>query len=88
MMGDAMYVTQLWAHEIVRLDADGSHRVVAGSGERGFANGPEGSSEVSFPNGIALDASSKRLYFNSHMGIMEGGERGAILLRTMDVPTG
>ncbi len=87
-VGDALYVTQLRAHQIVRLDADGSHRVVIGTGDRGFVNGPEGTATVSFPNGIAVDPSGTVLYFNTHMGVMQGGNRGSMIMRRLLVPTG
>ncbi|MCZ6916532.1 MAG: SMP-30/gluconolactonase/LRE family protein [Gemmatimonadetes bacterium] len=87
-VGDALYVTQLRAHQIVRLDADGSHRVVTGTGDRGFVNGPEGTATVSFPNGIAADPSGTVLYFNTHMGVMQGGNRGSMIMRRLLVPTG
>ncbi len=84
----AIYVTQLRSHRIVRLAEGGSQRVVAGTGERGFANGLEGSSSLSFPNGIALSPSGDVLYFNSHRGVMQAGNRGSMIMRLLYVPTG
>ena len=83
-----VYITQLRSHQIVRLDADGSHRVVAGTGERGFANGSEGSSTISYPNGIAASPSGAMLYFNTHRGVMQGGHRGSMIMRVLYLPTG
>ena len=88
MANGAIYVTQLRSHRIVRLAADGSQHVVAGTGERGFANGPEGRSTVSFPNGIAASPSGDVLYFNSHRGIMQAGNRGSMIMRLIYLPTG
>ena len=88
MVGETMYVTQLRIHQVVRLNSDGSQQVVAGTGERGFANGPEGTSTVSFPNGVAVDPAGTMLYFNTHRGIMQGGNRGSMIIRVLYLPTG
>ena len=86
MANGFIYVTQLRSHRIVRLSADGRQLVVAGTGERGFANGPEGRSTISFPNGIAVGRSGDILYFNTHRGVMQAGNRGSMVMRYMLLP--
>lgn len=81
----ALYVTQLMDHRVVRVEFDGSFRVAAGTGTRGFEDSAEGIATVSYPNGIAADTGGRFLYFNSHRGIMRSGERGDILLRRLHV---
>ncbi len=86
MANGFIYATQLRSHRIVRLSADGRQLVVAGTGERGFANGPEGRSTISFPNGIALGRSGDILYFNTHRGVMQAGNRGSMVMRYILLP--
>lgn len=83
-----LYVTQLMAHRVVRLGPDGRQEVVAGTGAKGFTNGPEGVSTVSHPNGIAAAPDGGSLWFNTHAGVMAGGNRGRILLRRLRLPGG
>ena len=81
----ALYVTQLMDHRVLRVEFDGSFRVVAGTGTRGFGDSAEGIATVSYPNGIAADPGGRFLYFNNHRGVMRSGERGDILLRRLYV---
>ncbi|MFG0258503.1 MAG: hypothetical protein ACF8GE_11435 [Phycisphaerales bacterium JB043] len=82
----ALYVTQLLDQRIVRVEFDGSFRIVAGTGVRGFKDGLEGVATISYPNGIVADPGGLFVYFNNHRGIMRSGERGDILLRRLYIP--
>lgn len=80
---DALYVTQLLKHQIIRLEWDGSYGVVAGTGDAGSNDGPTGTSTLKHPNGIAADPTSDLIYFNGHRGVMRGGEQGTIAIRRL-----
>ncbi len=88
VVGSDLYITQLRAHKIVRLSANGEQRVVAGTGEHGFEDGPEGVSTIRYPNGIAASPDGTILYFNTYRGVMRGGNRGSMIMRMMYRPTG
>ncbi|MEM7418025.1 MAG: hypothetical protein AAF389_21225 [Gemmatimonadota bacterium] len=88
LAGDVLYVTQLLDHRVMRVGLDGSFAVAAGTGERGFADGPAGAGTVSHPNGIAYDQGSGVVYFNNHRGVMSAGERGDIVLRLLRLGEG
>lgn len=52
--GDALYITEVGAHRVSVLE-DGRVRVLAGSGQEGFVNGPASSAAFSIPQGVAVD---------------------------------
>ncbi len=81
----ALYLTQLMDHRIMRVELDGAFTAAAGTGTRGFDDTGEEPGTVSYPNGIVTDVSGDFLYFNSHRGVMRGGERGDILLRRIRI---
>ena len=85
ILDGALYVTQFMDHRVVRVEFDGSFRVVAGTGTRGFEDGAEGTATVSYPNGIAPDPAGRFLWFNNHRGVSSSGVRGDILLRRLHV---
>lgn len=49
-----LYVAEAGAHRIVKL-SQGTLRLVAGSGEEGFVDGPAGEARFSWPSAVAVD---------------------------------
>lgn len=71
---DGFYVTKFRAHQLYRLDRDGTSRVIAGTGQKGVTNGPAHAASLSQPNGIAATTSGATLWVNE---LLEGdGVRG------------
>ncbi|MEN8144692.1 MAG: NHL repeat-containing protein [Gemmatimonadota bacterium] len=74
------YVVARGAHRIFTVDMAGTATAFAGSGARGFADGPPESATLSLPNGIAFNADGSRLYFNSVRSSV-GGDNGPMQVR-------
>ena len=81
-----LYITQLWNHEVVRLDVDGSVTSVAGDGRAGHTDGPSDVSRVRHPNGLAATRGGT-LYFNTIRGPMMLGDRAELALRRIELPS-
>ena len=64
---DRFYVTAFESHEIYEVTLDGTVRRILGTGERGLVNGPATKARLSFPNGIACDPWTPRLYINEYV---------------------
>lgn len=64
----ALWVTAKAARQIYRVDLDGTLERVAGSGERGEADGPALQATLARPNGVALSPDGRFLYWNDHLG--------------------
>lgn len=60
----AFYVTKLRGNQVFRLQRDGSHAVVAGTGDAGTSDGPALEAELTRPNGIAADPGGQVLWVN------------------------
>lgn len=58
------YVTKLRAHQVFRLQRDGSYAVLAGTGAQGRSDGPATDAVFSRPNGIAVDPGGKVIWVN------------------------
>ena len=61
---DRFYVAAYGAHEIYEVKLDGTVRRILGNGQRGVVNGSGDSVRVSYPNGMACDPWTSRLYIN------------------------
>jgi DNA-binding beta-propeller fold protein YncE len=61
---DRFYVAAYAAHEIYEVSLNGAVRRILGNGQRGIVNGSGNSVRVSYPNGIACDPWTPRLYIN------------------------
>jgi sugar lactone lactonase YvrE len=59
-----LYVAARGANQIYEVKLDGTVRLLAGSGERGHADGPAAEATLSLPNDLALSADGRTLYFN------------------------
>ena len=70
---DRFYVTAFESHEIYTVTQDGKAKLLLGSGERGLVNGPPARARLSFPNGIACDPWTPRLYINEYDNDSEEG---------------
>jgi DNA-binding beta-propeller fold protein YncE len=70
---DRFYVTAFESHEIYTVMLDGQAKLLLGSGERGLVNGAPARARLSFPNGIACDPWTPRLYINEYDNDSEEG---------------
>jgi sugar lactone lactonase YvrE len=59
-----LYVAARGANQIYRVTLEGEVLLLAGSGERGHADGPAATATLSLPNDLALSADGAELYFN------------------------
>ena len=59
-----LFVVGRGAHQIFRVGLDGEFEVLAGSGEKGGADGDPASARFCFPNDIAASAGGRYLYVN------------------------
>lgn len=61
---DLLYVVARSAHSIYTVTLDGEIALLAGTGERGWDDGPALEATFSLPNGIAISADGKMLFIN------------------------
>lgn len=85
-LNGALYVTQIWANVVLRVEMDGSYEVVAGDGTLRSHDGPPEHSQVPFPNGIIASRRGDGLYFNTLEGDMVAGHPGIIRVHKLHVP--
>jgi len=85
VVGDVLYVTQIWSHVVLRVEMNGNYEVVAGDGTMGTEDGPTGTSTVRYPNGITAGAG--KVYINTLRGDMIAGHPGIIDVRAIHLPT-
>ena len=64
---DRFYVTAYHSHELYEVTLDGKARRLLGNGERGIVDGGPETARLSFPNGIACDPWTSRLYINEYV---------------------
>ena len=64
---DRFYVTAYESHAIYQVTLDGAVKRILGNGERGVVDGAAERARISFPNGIACDPWSPRLYINEYV---------------------
>ena len=75
------YVTKFRAHQVFRVERDGSYRVVAGTGVRGKSDGPALTATMSQPNGIAASPGGTELWVNDLVagnGVAGGAARSTL----------
>ncbi|NKB88527.1 MAG: hypothetical protein GKS06_09930 [Acidobacteria bacterium] len=60
----SLYVVGRMANQIFRVGLDGTYSAIAGSGERGAADGPALEATLSLPNDIAISPDGSTLYIN------------------------
>src|SRR5438045_4318076 len=68
---DRFYVTAFHSHEIYEVTLDGTVKRILGNGKRGIVDGASAKARLSFPNGIACDPWSRRLYINEYVNDSE-----------------
>jgi DNA-binding beta-propeller fold protein YncE len=83
---DRFYVTAFASHEIYEVRATGSVRRLLGNGQRGIVNGSGDSVRLSFPNGIACDPWTPRLYVNEFDNDSDEGRPRRAIVREIDLP--
>jgi DNA-binding beta-propeller fold protein YncE len=64
---DRFYVTAYASHELYEVRLDGTATRVLGHDVRGVVDGADGTVRLSFPNGIACDPWTRRLYINEYV---------------------
>lgn len=65
---DRFYVTAYESHEIYEVALDGTVKRILGNGQRGVIDEAGETARLSFPNGIACDPWTRRLYINEYVG--------------------
>ena len=68
---DRFYVTAYESHEIYEVTLNGTINRILGNGERGVVDGASAKARLSFPNGIACNPWSRRLYINEYVNDSE-----------------
>src|SRR5437667_2840880 len=68
---DRFYVTAFHSHEIYEVTLDGTVKRILGNGKRGIVDGASAKARLSFPNGIACNPWSRRLYINEYVNDSE-----------------
>src|SRR5438067_3382995 len=68
---DRFYVTAFHSHGIYEVTLDGTVKRILGNGKRGIVDGASAKARLSFPNGIACDPWSRRLYINEYVNDSE-----------------
>ncbi len=80
-----LFVTRFHANDIYRVSLDGAMSRLAGTGERGFADGPARTATLSHPNGIAASPDGSALWFNNLAGVWRGEEQTSIVVRRLQL---
>lgn len=84
---DRFYVTAYGAHEIYEVKLNGAVRRILGNGQRGVVNGSGDSVRVSYPNGIACDPWTPRLYINEFDSASDEAGPLRTIVREIDLIT-
>lgn len=63
-----LYATYLDGHQVLAFDAQGTQRVVAGTGTAGRDDGPVAEATFDRPNGIALSVTGDTLFVSEYVG--------------------
>lgn len=79
------FVTKIVASQIVKVAADGSFTVIAGSGQPGHEDGAALEARFYRPNGITVNANGDRLFVNTVVGEHAVAKRSQISVRTIDL---
>ncbi len=82
---DRFYVTAYEAHEIYEVKLNGTVTRILGNGQRGIVNGSGDSVRVSYPNGIACDPWTPRLYINEFDNDSDEGGPRRTIVREIDL---
>ncbi|MCA9727439.1 MAG: T9SS type A sorting domain-containing protein [Candidatus Eisenbacteria bacterium] len=80
-----LYVVARGANQIYSVTLDGTVRLVAGSGERGNADGSLLEAQFSLPNDVVPDPSGRYLYVNDVVGGMAQNDTAPMVLRRIDL---
>ena len=82
---DRFYVTAFETHEIYEVQLNGAVKRILGNGQRGIVNGSGESVRVSYPNGIACDPWTPRLYVNEYDSDSEDDGPRRTIVREIDL---
>ena len=78
-----LYATDRGGNRIYAVHTvSGEVKLVAGTGERGFDDGPGAEASFSLPNGIVISLDGSRLYINQVLDI-EGRNNFPVTVRTI-----
>jgi DNA-binding beta-propeller fold protein YncE len=84
---DRLFVTAFESHEVYEVMLDGTVRRILGTGERGLVDGGAELARLSYPNGIACDPWTPRLYINEYVSKSTEGLPRRAIVREIRLPT-
>ena len=79
-----LYVLDRAGHQVFAVTLDGRIQLIAGSGERGLADGPALEATFSLPNGIGISPDGRFLYINQVQGLV-GTENDPTVVRVIEL---
>jgi len=82
---DRLYVTAYASHALYEVTLDGTATRILGNGERGIVDGSATDARLSFPNGIACDPWTRRLYINEYVSESTASLPRRAIVREVDL---
>jgi sugar lactone lactonase YvrE len=82
---DRFYVTAYESHEIYEVKLNAAVKRILGNGQRGVVNGSGDTVRISYPNGIACDPWTPRLYINEYDGDSDEEGPRRTIVREIDL---
>lgn len=83
---DRFFVTAYASHELYQVTLDGAVTRILGNGQRGLVNGQGEQARLSFPNGIACDPWTPRLFIDEFDSDAEEGGKLRAIVREVILP--
>jgi len=82
---DRFFVTAFDSHELYEVKLNGTVTRILGNGQRGVVNGSGDSVRLSYPNGIACDPWTPRLYIDEFDNDSDEGRPRRAIVREIDL---
>jgi hypothetical protein len=80
-----LYIVARGVHQIYAVALDGELTLLAGSGQRGHADGPADEATFSLPNDIVMAADGRRLFVNE-VAPINGTANLPSMIRVIELP--
>ena len=81
-----LYVVSNASHQVFEILMDGTINLIAGSGQRGRADGPLLQAQFSLPNGIDLSPDGTTLYVNDSNSLSNNNDIAPNVIRVIPLP--